>query len=285
LHLHIINTRSQPEYHTMTPQPESLGNVFQALADPTRRAVVHRLGAGPASTKDLAAPFDMALPSFMQHMKVLEESKLVTSEKVGRVRTWRIQEEELAAAESWIAELRAQWEDRSDRFAEFAEALYQKEKLMSDNAGEFTVNRSINAPRHIVWKARTTPAYLERWWVPKPLTATVTGFDLRPGGAFNLVMRDPRGSESLVSGAFLEITPEERIVFTTALSEDWRPGISGVPITAYISMTDEGETTGYATRVIYKDYEDRQKLETMDFPAGWSMGIDQLEVLVAELKA
>jgi len=108
---------------------ESLDNIFQALADPTRRAVIQRLSSGSASTSELAEPFDMALPSFMQHMKVLENSGLVTSEKVGRVRTWQIKQDQLVEAESWITEQRALWEARTDKLADYV----QQVKRQRDN--------------------------------------------------------------------------------------------------------------------------------------------------------
>ncbi len=107
---------------------DSLDNIFQALADPTRRAVIHRLGSGPASTKELAEPFDMALPSFMQHLAMLEDYGLVASQKVGRVRTYQIQKQKLLDVEAWIAEQRAIWESRTDRFADFVEDLERQRK-------------------------------------------------------------------------------------------------------------------------------------------------------------
>jgi len=89
--------------------------MFHALADPTRRAVVERLGTGPASTSELAAPFSMALPSFTQHLGVLEESGLVTSEKQGRKRMYRLTENGFEPAQTWLDRQREQWEQRLDR--------------------------------------------------------------------------------------------------------------------------------------------------------------------------
>jgi DNA-binding transcriptional ArsR family regulator len=105
-----------------------LDRVFHALADPTRRAVIQRLGEGPAAVSDLARPFDMALPSFLNHLAVLEDCGLIASRKVGRVRTCRIRPKPLAQAESWIAEQRALWEGRTDRLAAYAEALAKQEE-------------------------------------------------------------------------------------------------------------------------------------------------------------
>jgi DNA-binding transcriptional ArsR family regulator len=96
-----------------------LDGIFQALADPTRRAVVERLTHGPAAVQELAQPFRMALPSFMQHLDVLEKSGLVQSHKQGRVRTYRLMPEPLREAEDWMAERRSYWSKRLDQLDQY----------------------------------------------------------------------------------------------------------------------------------------------------------------------
>ena len=96
-----------------------LDGIFQALADPTRRAVLARLGTGPASITDLARPFDMALPSFMKHIRFLEGSGLIRTHKEGRVRTCAIEKQQFAAVDLWLSEQRALWEGRTDRLEKF----------------------------------------------------------------------------------------------------------------------------------------------------------------------
>lgn len=96
-----------------------LDQTFQALADPTRRALVERLSRGPASVSDLARPLAMSLPAVMQHLAMLEQSGLVRSEKVGRVRTCRIEPQALALVELWIKARRAEWERRLDRLGDY----------------------------------------------------------------------------------------------------------------------------------------------------------------------
>jgi DNA-binding transcriptional ArsR family regulator len=93
----------------------SLDLMFQALSDPTRRGMVERLSRGPASVSELARPFEMSLPAIVQHLQVLESSGLVRTEKVGRVRTCRIEPMALSLVERWIAERRTTWERRFDR--------------------------------------------------------------------------------------------------------------------------------------------------------------------------
>ena len=112
----------------MANQKARLSDVFYALADPTRRAIVGVLGGGPASVSALAAPFEMALPSFMKHLAVLERSGVIRSNKVGRVRTCELRPKALTPAEQWITEQRATWEARSDRMAEFVEQRHRKEQ-------------------------------------------------------------------------------------------------------------------------------------------------------------
>ena len=96
-----------------------LDRVFQALSDPARQVIVERLSRGPASVSVLAEPHEMTLPAVMQHLQVLEASGLVRSEKVGRVRTCRIEAAALRTAERWIAARRTSWERRLDRLGEY----------------------------------------------------------------------------------------------------------------------------------------------------------------------
>lgn len=111
----------------------AVGRVFHALADPTRRGLVERLSRGPASVTDLARPLDMTLAGVVQHLQVLEQSGVIRTEKVGRVRTCRIEPAGLSVAERWIAERRSLWERRLDRLGEI---LAEDEQAESRTARE-----------------------------------------------------------------------------------------------------------------------------------------------------
>ncbi len=106
-------------------QPQ-LNQVFQALADPTRMAVIARLAEGPAAASELAQPFAMALPSFTQHLGVLEKSGLVTSTKTGRSRTYRLHAPALQQASSWLDERRALWEQRLNQLDELLLEMHKE---------------------------------------------------------------------------------------------------------------------------------------------------------------
>lgn len=107
----------------MTSNSSVLDPVFHALADPTRRAVLKRLSKGPATVSELAKPFEMALPSFLQHLRVLETGGLIRSTKVGRVRTCEIDAAQLTRAENWIAENRTAWEKSLDGRGQYADEM------------------------------------------------------------------------------------------------------------------------------------------------------------------
>jgi DNA-binding transcriptional ArsR family regulator len=107
----------------MLNQSAPLDRLFQALADPARRAMLERLALGPAPVSELAQPLPMSLPSVMQHLGVLEAAGLVRSEKVGRVRTCAIEPEALSQAERWINARRIEWEHRLDRLGDYLKTM------------------------------------------------------------------------------------------------------------------------------------------------------------------
>jgi DNA-binding transcriptional ArsR family regulator len=105
-----------------------INRVFRALSDPTRRAVIAHLARSPASMTDLARPFKMALPSFAQHLTVLEECGVVRSHKEGRVRRYQLVPQPLVAAEDWMTAQRAIWGQRLDRLEEYVEGMKVEER-------------------------------------------------------------------------------------------------------------------------------------------------------------
>jgi DNA-binding transcriptional ArsR family regulator len=103
----------------MLKRDEALDRMYAALADSSRRAMIAQLARGPASVSDLAKPLKMSLSAVVQHLNLLEESGFVTSRKVGRVRTCRIDHKKLDAAQGWLAKQRSMWESRFDRMDQF----------------------------------------------------------------------------------------------------------------------------------------------------------------------
>ena len=110
----------------MTNNNTALDRVFHALADPTRRAIVARLSRGPASVGELAKPLSMALPTVLQHLRVLESSRLIRSEKAGRVRTCHLDPVSFSTIERWIGQQRVVWETRLDSMEAYVKTLAEK---------------------------------------------------------------------------------------------------------------------------------------------------------------
>ena len=108
-------------------QSAAADEVFYALSNSTRRKVLEQLSVGPATVSELAAPFDMKFPSFVQHLSVLEQCRLVKSKKRGRVRTYEIASERFKVVEDWLTARRRLWEARLDQFDEYVKQLKQKE--------------------------------------------------------------------------------------------------------------------------------------------------------------
>ncbi|MDM0114082.1 SRPBCC family protein [Variovorax sp. J22R133] len=149
----------------------------------------------------------------------------------------------------------------------------------ADQQQDLVITRILRAPRAALWRAWTDPALLKEWWCPKPWTTEVREFDLRAGGGFYTFMRGPDGGTSDNPGCFLEVVPQERIVFTSALLAGWRPAAPWMNFTARIDMRDEGEGTRYVATVMHPDKATRDRHEEMGFFEGWGTCIDQLEAL------
>lgn len=122
----------------MTNHSHRLDRAFAALSDPTRRAVLMRLSAKPASVSELAEPFAMAMPTLLQHIRVLEASGLIETEKTGRVRLCKLRPEAMQETEHWLALQRAIWDRRLDRMEAYVTGLHAQETAHDSNARDHT---------------------------------------------------------------------------------------------------------------------------------------------------
>jgi uncharacterized protein YndB with AHSA1/START domain len=155
---------------------------------------------------------------------------------------------------------------------------------MTDVNNELSISRLISAPPAKVWKAWSRPEHLANWWIPEPIECKVMKLDLRPGGGFETLMRE--GEEEFkphVEACFLEVVPEQRLVWTTTLSEGWRPTEPWLALTAIISFLEEDECTRYSARVMHKNGADSRKHLELGFEKGWGAAIDQLAAFVEKL--
>jgi uncharacterized protein YndB with AHSA1/START domain len=155
---------------------------------------------------------------------------------------------------------------------------------MSNANAELNITRIIQAPRAAVWKAWSEKEHFEKWWIPAPIKCKVIKMDMKPGGGFETLMSENGGEfQPHVEGCFLEIVPEKRLVFTTVLTEGWKPFDPWLALTAIITMEDAGTATKYTARVLHKNAEDSRKHHQMGFEEGWGTTLDQLGKLAATL--
>jgi len=144
-----------------------------------------------------------------------------------------------------------------------------------DPERDLVIEREIDVPVALVWKAWTTPAHLRQWFVPKPWTITACEMDLRPGGVFSTVMRSPEGQEFPNLGCYLDVVPEERLIFTDTLLPGFRPSPNPF-FTAALLLAPNGSGTRYTAIALHGDAEGRKKHEEMGFYDGWNTVIDQM---------
>lgn len=150
-------------------------------------------------------------------------------------------------------------------------------------ARELSLTRLIAAPREHLYRCWTEPSLLKQWFAPKPNTTTIAELDVRPGGSNRLVMCAPDGKELYAGrGVYLDVVPNERIVFTDAFVKAWEPSTKPF-MTAIITFAAEGGKTRYTARVLHWSAADRAAHEEMGFHRGWAICADQLAALAATL--
>ena len=150
---------------------------------------------------------------------------------------------------------------------------------------DLVLERVVDVPPHLVWAAWTTPEYLKKWFTPAPWQTVECEIDLRPGGIFRTVMRSPEGQELSHTGCYLEVIEPEKLVWTGALKEGYRPQKPGfAPLfTAVILLEPHGTGTKYTAIAIHGDEEGARKHADMGFRDGWGKALDQLVSLVKQM--
>jgi uncharacterized protein YndB with AHSA1/START domain len=159
---------------------------------------------------------------------------------------------------------------------------------------DLLLERTIDAPRSLIWKAWTDPEHVKKWWAPAPWTTSQCEMDLRPGGVFRTVMRSPEGQEFPHVGCFLELIENEKMVMTNALQPGYRPASVGkgemvdcadIPFTSILTLKERGGKTHYSVVVLHMGEAGRRRHEEMGFHDGWNICIEQLIEVVSGLRS
>lgn len=147
---------------------------------------------------------------------------------------------------------------------------------------DLVLTRLLDAPRDALFRCWTEVELLKQWFAPAPFTTPQASIDPRPGGASKVIMRDPQGVDYPANGVYLEVVPNERLVFTDAYAEGWVPAEKPF-MTAIVIFADEGGKTRYTAVARHWSAEDRAAHEQMGFHEGWGQCADQLEALAKTL--
>ncbi|MEO3997142.1 SRPBCC family protein [Mesorhizobium sp. CAU 1732] len=150
------------------------------------------------------------------------------------------------------------------------------------NDRELVLDRLLDAPRHAIYRCWTEADLLKQWFVPKPWTIASAEVDVRPGGTSDITMRDPDGNDYPNKGVYLDVVPNEKLVFTDAFTHAWQPSEKPFFV-GEITLADEGGKTRYIARARHWTVEDRENHEKMGFHEGWGQSADQLEELARTL--
>ena len=267
---------------------------FAALSDATRRGVLEQLGRADASITDLADKFHMTLTGMKKHVGVLEQAGLVTTAKVGRVRTCRLGLRRLDEEAAWIERYRQLWDARFDELDKVVEELKRKEKVDGrrreseptpmknpttverKSERELVTTRTFNGPARIVFEAWTKPELFRRWWVPKSMGMSLRSceMDVRVGGRYRLEFEP---DAMAFFGTYLEVTPHSRLVWTN------EEGGEGGPVT---TVTFE-EKRGKTLLVMHELYSSKEALDAAGTGAADAMvqTFAQLDELLVTLGA
>ncbi|HEY9155495.1 MAG TPA: SRPBCC family protein [Opitutaceae bacterium] len=144
---------------------------------------------------------------------------------------------------------------------------------------ELVLTRIFNAPREKVYRAWTDPELLKQWFAPKPYTIPVAQLDVRAGGSNLIVMRDPQGNDFPNRGVYLEVVPNEKLVFTDAYTKAWEPSLKPF-MTVIVTFENIAGKTKYTARARHWTVADRDMHEKMGFETGWNLCADQLQALL-----
>ncbi|MBF9036632.1 polyketide cyclase [Rhodobacterales bacterium HKCCE2091] len=156
---------------------------------------------------------------------------------------------------------------------------------MTDDETTLVLHRVLKAPRPLVWRCWTDPALIPRFFIPRPHEVEVIEMDVRPGGRFATLFKVD-GNEFENDGSFLDVTPEERLVFTDLLLKDWQPvEVKGMGFTAELRFADHPDGTDYTAIARHRNAEGAEQHKAMGFHEGWGTVATQLEELAASLKA
>ncbi len=209
-------------------------DVFGAIADPTRREILHLIANEPLPIFLVAQHFAVSRTAIDKHIKILSECGLIILKQWGREQYCQARLEKLIEVVRWVEQYRKIWEDKFDNLEEYLRELQTKSEFQTKSHTTMTtqhemmnqtakrdliITRVFDAPIEMVWNAWTNPEHLMRWWGPKGFTSPVCKIDFRTGGKYLFCMRSPEGQDYYSTGIYRQIVPMERIEYTDSFAD------------------------------------------------------------------
>jgi uncharacterized protein YndB with AHSA1/START domain/DNA-binding transcriptional ArsR family regulator len=264
-------------------------DAFNAVAEPRRRQIVDVLAGGERPVNDIVTLLGLAQPQVSKHLRVLREVGVVDVRDEGRQRLYRLNGHALKPIHDWVKNYERSWSERFDQLDVVLEELKRKEMVRVTSSGTATVSlptddqilitREFDAPKHLVYKAWTTPELVKRWWHANRGEVASAQIDLRVGGAWRYVSVTDDGYEFAFHGEYREIVPNERIV-STEVFEGFPEGEALNTLT----LTEVDGRTTMTVLVQHMSKEHRDAHIDSGMEAGMQDAMDLLEQVAISLR-
>ena len=266
-------------------------DAFNAVAEPRRRQILDLLAGGERPVNDLVHLLGLAQPQVSKHLRVLREVGAVDVREDGRQRLYRLNGRALKPIHDWVKNYERLWTERFDQLDVVLDELSRRRKEMEAMASsgaatvalpaddQLLITREFDAPKHLVYKAYTTPDLVRRWWSGERGEMTSCEIDLRVGGTWRYVMIAHGDFEVAFHGEYREIVPNERIVMTEVYE-----GMPDAEAVDHITFTEEDGRTTLTMLVQHRNQEDRDAHLNSGMEAGMQESMDRLEQVAASLR-
>lgn len=273
----------------MTTSTQQLDQVFGALADPTRRAILARLAAGEATVNELVALSNFSQPTISNHLKVLERAGLVSRGRNAQFRPVRLNPVPLAGAAHWLGNYREFWEASLDQLDAYVSDLQAREDQLTSKASriepvaerELVIRRVFDAPARLLFEAYSKPEHLTRWFGPPGWTLTLCEMDFQTGGRLRLAMTGLDGIQGpAFDGEYLDIVPNQKITYAGAFET---PDAETMTVT--ITFNEQVGQTTVTIHTVFASVAMKNEHLGMGYAEGLAAGLDQLADIISELSA
>ena len=267
-------------------------DIFQAIADPTRRTILVLLTTQSLTAGEIASNFEYARPTISKHIQILSECDLVKPNPKGREIYYELHVDKLKEIDQWLTQFRKQWVDKHDKL-DILLTKIKNEKMENENKTTFvvdkenntlTIKRNFDANRNLVWDCYTKSEFLEQWFAPEPFTAKTKEMDFKEGGYWLYAMIDPKGTEYWSRTDFTEIKPIDYYKSLDGFCNENGELNADMPRAKWIvNFTDLGEKTNVESVVTYNSLKDLEMVLEMGIEEGIASTHERLDKILNKI--